>query len=230
MSLLSAVQPPSTLVPPLSRDFVGVPLAVVFASGEDIDAVRNVHRDSIELAAPLQVSDDDAYLVIPDDIGDEIVDILRDHDAELLHETLRDSLLVNGPLARDANGQLALHAEASITPQDALLDQTPYAHEIAVGGGEDPLQIANRMDHCQCTMLSALLDDQGLESMLRKDTYIGISWRVSADISSGLIVDPTYAFSRRLSDGRVGVEFALFVEEEDLIALLRPVVFRPSSK
>jgi len=78
-------------------------------------------------------------------------------------------------------------------------------------------------------MLSALLDAEGLEAMLRREKYIGTSWRVSSESSSDLMVDPTYAYSRHLSDGRVGIELALFVEEEDLIALLRPAVFRAIS-
>ena len=229
MPTLHAVESTPTPIPPLSRDFVGVPLAVIFATGEEINAVRSGKRQSLYIESPYQVSDDDAYLVLPDDIGDEVVDILRDADEELLDETLRDGLLVTGALGRSVDGRMSLEVEAAVTPRDALLDHTPYAQEIVVETLQNALQIANRMTHCQCTMLSALLDAEGLEAMLRREKYIGTSWRVSSESSSDLMVDPTYAYSRHLSDGRVGIELALFVEEEDLIALLRPAVFRAIS-
>ena len=39
-------------------------------------------------------------------------------------------------------------------------------------------------------------------------------------------VDPTYAWSRRLSDGRIGIEAALFCEYEEHVVVLRPAAIR----
>ena len=220
------VAPNDSSIPPVSRDFVGVPLAILFATGEEITAAKNEDRDHlITTSAPL-VSDDDAYLVLPDDIGDEIVDILADGDLELLNETFRDSLIVSGGLNREG-GEVSLLIDCAVSPHDAFRENMPYAQEIKVGGDSDPVQFANRMDHCQCTMLSAFIDDEGLDSMLRAESYVGVSWRTGGGVSKDLVVSPTYAYSRRLSSGGVGVEFALFVEEDDLIALMRPARFTP---
>jgi len=213
--------PPDSSIPPVSRDFVGVPLAVLFASGEEINAAKNEDREHLVTTSAPLVSDDDAYLVVPDDIGDEIVDILADGDLELLNETFRDSLLVSGGLTREA-GVVRLLIDGALSPQDAFREAMPYAQQVSVGGDSDPVQFANRMNHCQCTMLSAFLDDEGLDAMLRAESYVGMSWRMGSGIS------PTYAYSRRLPDGAIGVEFALFVEEDDLIALMRPARFTPS--
>ena len=59
----------------MSRALAGVPLTVVFAEGEAIDAAHTSGGGSIRLEPPYHVADDDAYLVLPDDIGMEIVDI-----------------------------------------------------------------------------------------------------------------------------------------------------------
>ena len=74
------------------QDYVGVPLSIVFADGDAIHAAARGASRSIRLTPPFHVSDEDAYLVLPEDIGGEIVDILRDGDAELLAEAMRDAM------------------------------------------------------------------------------------------------------------------------------------------
>ncbi len=204
--------------------FVGTPLSVVFAEGEALEPIRAAGTGVLRLEPPYHLSDDDAYLVLPEDIGVEIVDILRDGDAELLGEAMRDGLLVVGSVVRRGRGEVELHVEEAVTPADALSAGMPYAAEIVIGDGGDPVRRANELDHVQCTMLSALLDDAGLERMLRKEQTIGASWRVPAHAADRLAgVEPTYAWSRRRAAGRVGVELALFSEEEELVVVLRPV-------
>ena len=103
-----------------------------------------------------------------------------------------------------------------------------FAATVAVGGGGDPLPAINRLAHLQVTVLSSLVDDEALEKMLRRREFAGASWRVPADLRERLgSVSPTYAWSKRQTDGSVGVEFALFVEDEELIAILRPVRLTP---
>lgn len=208
---------------PAFAPFAAVPLTVVLAEGDAIAEVRETGEGIIPLEPPFHVSDDDVYLVLPDDIGVEIIDILRDGDDELLHDALTEGLLVIGAMVRKGRGVVELHVEHAMTPADALAGGMPYAARIAVGGDEDPVRHANELPHVQCTMLSALLDDEGLEQMLRRDAFLGTSWRVPAEAKDRLVgVEPTYAWSRRLAPGRVGVELALFVEEEELVVVLRP--------
>ena len=111
----------------------------------------------------------------------------------------------------------------------AALEAAPYAATALVGGGEEPLSTINGLEHTQCTLISQLMDDEGLDRVLRRPEYVGISWRVPAHAADRLAgIDPTLVWSRHLDDGRVGVELALFQEYEELVALLHPVALRPS--
>lgn len=203
--------------------FAGVPLSVAFADGEAIAAVREGVTRALPLVPPFHVSDEDAYLVLPDDIGMEIVDILRDGDLELLGEAMRDGLLVIGEVARGTKGGVELRVAASIAPRDALARGLPYAEAVAMD--EDAVDAVNELDHVQVTVASSLIDDEGLQEMLEAREWAGTSWRVPAGAPAHLRgAEPTYAWSRRIAPNRVGIELALFVEYEEIVCLLRPAV------
>jgi hypothetical protein len=203
--------------------FVGAALVVVFAEADEIARVRAAGGGMLVLQAPYHVSEEDTYLVLPDDIGEEIVDILRDGDAELLGEAMRDALCVQGEVGKNPRGRgMVLDAERLCSPSELLGPRAPYAANVSVAGDE-ALRRLNQLPHVQCTTLSALADDDGLEQMLRaEDDFIGCSWRPPASAKRLQDLEPTYAWSRRIDDGRVGIELALFREDEELVAVLRP--------
>jgi hypothetical protein len=60
--------------------------------------------------------------------------------------------------------------------------------------------------------------------MLRKPEHLGASWRAAA--AGGVQADSTYAWSRRLGPGHVGIDLALFLEYEELVVVLRPAALR----
>lgn len=205
-------------------DVVGAALCVAFADGEAIAQLREAGAGVLELEPPVSLSDEDCYLVVPSDIGLELVDILRDADLELLREALRDSLVVSGEVHANGRGGLCIDADWVRSAADLLGAGLGFAAELPVAGTQDLLGTINRLDHVQCTMLSALFDDEGLDSVMREGEYLGTSWRLPASarrLQGG--VDPTFVWSRQGADGSVSVELALFVEEEELIALLRPL-------
>ena len=205
--------------------FVGVPLSVVFADGDDIEAARQ-GRASIPLAPPFHVSDEDAYLVLPEDIGAEIVDILRDGDADLLAEAMRDGLLVLGTIEREGR-RVALGVDACVRPDDALASALPYAETVPLLDAESALELLKELHHVQITMGSALVDEEGLGEMLSCANYIGASWTPGEDgPRRGATAEPTHVWSRQLPDGRIGIELALFAEYEELVALIRPAALR----
>jgi hypothetical protein len=209
---------------PLSspEEFIGIPLSVVFAEGEHITAARSGDVKEVPLVPPFHLAGDNGYLLVPDDIGMELVDIMRDGDLELMHEAMRDALLVQGSIERLGRGQVVLRATGVASPVDALRPGLPYAAVVTVGTGGDPLlQIAD-LEHLQCTMVSDLMDDEGLERVLRRPEYLGISWRVPPDRPAE--ADPTCIWSKHVARGRAGVELALFQEYEELVAVLRPVL------
>jgi hypothetical protein len=205
-------------------DVAGAALCVVFADGEAIAQLREVGGGVLTLEQPVSLSDEDCYLVVPSDIGLELVDILRDGDHELLQEALRDSLVVVGELHAEGRGGPRLDADWVCAPAKLLSGELGFAAEVDLRELDDALGSINRMGHLQCTMLSALLDDEGLEAVLREPDFVGTSWRLPQSarrLQGG--VDPTFVWSRRCPDGSVAVELALFSEEEELIALLRPL-------
>lgn len=203
--------------------FVGAALVVVFAQAEEIARVREQGSGLVALEAPYHVSEEDTYLLLPDDIGEEIVDILRDGDAELVREAMRDGLCVQGEVGKHPRGRgMVLEAEQVCTPAWLLAQNDRYMTTVAVTAA-DSLRTLNQLAHVQCTTLSALCDDEGLEQMLRAEgEMIGCSWRPPASARRLQDIDPTYVWSRRLDERRVGIELALFREDEELVAILRP--------
>ena len=212
---------------PRSQDTLeaaSAPMSVVFADAEAIEAVRQRGEGPIVLSPPFHVSEADAYLVLPDDIGIEIVDIMRDGDIELLHEAMRDGLIVQGTIEQKARGVVELFAEAAVTPADLLTPEGAYGAKVSIGAGTDPLETINQLEHLQCTVVSDLLDDDGLDRVLRSNEYVGIGWRAACDKEQLLGgVDPTFVWARKRGPGVVGIEAALFMEYEELVMLIRPV-------
>jgi hypothetical protein len=208
--------------------FSGVPLSVVFADGDSIKAVLRGDAETIPLSPPFHVSDEDAYLVLPEDIGGEIVDILRDGDGDLLAEALRDGLLVIGSIEREGRA-VELVIESFVVPQKALAEGLPYAETVTLTDLESALDELNALDHVQITVCSALVDEEGLSEMLSQADYVGASWQAPATLAKhGAAVEPTFVWSRRQRDGRVGIELALFSEYEELVVLLRPALLAPA--
>ncbi|WP_053234555.1 hypothetical protein [Sandaracinus amylolyticus] len=216
----------STREPTLAELIRGVPLSVVFADGELIAAVRERGEGMLPLDPPFHVSDEDAYLVLPIDIGLELVDMFRDGDVDLLEEAMRDGLVAIGTIEKQGRGKLALAVEQCAQPSELMKD-LPFAETVGIGRNVDPLEVLNELEHVQCTVASGFVDEEGLESMLSEREFAGLSWRVPEGDKQRAHVDPTYVWSKRLPDGRIAIECALFSEYEELVAVLRPVALAP---
>lgn len=204
----------------------GVPMSVVFADGEAIEAVREGRASALELVPPFHVSDDDVYLVLPDDVGLELVDMFRDGDLDLLEESMRDGLVVLGSVEHETRGKVMLEVERAQRASDVLA-ALPYTETIGYGRGVDPTPFLNDMPHVRVTMASGLVDDDGLEAILAASERAGVSWSVPEKQKKIGHVDPTFAWSRRGVGGAVGIEMALFQEYEELVAVLRPALLAP---
>ena len=208
----------------ISNPFLGIALSVAFAEGEAIEGVKKGATD-LALMPPFHVSDGDAYFVLPDDIGIEIVDIMRDGDIDLLHEAMRDGLFVFGSVERDHENDVVIAVKEWQAPEELLRKTSDYAATVHGSNVDEIVTTLNGLDHTQITVCSHLVDDNGLESMLGVEEFLGESWTsAQGKKSKDTGIDPTYAWSKRLPSGRVGIEFALFSEYEELVALLRPAV------
>ncbi len=227
MQLVNLTTPKPSQAPQPAQSFIGTALVVLFADGAQLEEVRRAGSGPIMLQPPFHVGEDDSYLVLPDDIGEEIVDILRDADAQLLHEALREAVLVVGQVGKNPAGRgMALDASMVCSIQAALAASPSYAAELQIRAGSDVLRALNTLPHLQCTTLSALADDAGLEAMLSEPEYIGTSWRAPQSVKALQDIEPTQVWSRRQADGSVGIELALFQEDDELIAVLRPARLR----
>jgi hypothetical protein len=211
----------------LAKDLAGAPLTLVLAEPDAIARAASMGEGaSIPLLPPFHVSDDDCYLVLPEDIGSEIIEMFADGDIDLLAEAMRDGLIVVGVVEKEGRGKVALHVDACASPE-TLLARMPFAHRTEIGRGRDPITELNDMDEAKVTVASELIDEAGLEKMLRacagKGEHAGVSWRAPKDRKDLTGVDPTYAWSKRL-DGGIGIEAVLFSEYEEMVMLLRPAM------
>lgn len=210
----------------LAQRTVGAALGVLFADKDELAHLRAGGAGVLPLSAGYSICAEDVYLVLPDDIGDEIVDIMRDGDGELLEEAMAEGLVAVGQIRWGVHGEATLHAQAVAPVATLLATLLPYASSISPWSEPDPLQHINSLPHLQCTMLSALLDAQGLATVIAQEQHLGTSWRAASTAPELPEVDSTYVWSRRTAPGEVGIELALFSEEDDLIALLRPLKLR----
>ncbi len=175
---------------------------------------------------PFHVSDDDAYLVLPEDIGIELREMFAEGDVDLLADAMREGIFVVGTLERgQGRGKMMLAVDqAEIV--ESLLAKMPYADTVEVGRGKDPLAVLNDLPQCKNTVASSFVDLAGFQKIARASEQASPSWRPPADRKDMAGVDPTYAWSRRLADGRIGVEAALFCEYEEHVVVLRPAAIR----
>ena len=105
----------------------GAAMVVVFASGDDLRSLQSAGAGRLPIAPAYSISGEDTYLVLPEDIGDEIVDILRDGDGELLGEAMTEGLLVVGRIQHQRSCGPVLVAQSCMTPAAALTAPMPYA-------------------------------------------------------------------------------------------------------
>ena len=229
-------QPRSTMKPDaidsLARELAGAPLTIVHAEAEHIArAASGEPGASIPLLPPFHVSEGDASLVRPEDIASELGAMFADGDTDLLAEAMRDGLVVIGVVEKEGRGKVSLHIDACCVPEK-LLARMPYAHTVRVGRGANPVAEINALDEAQVTVASEMLDDVGLEKILRgaaskSGEFAGASWQPPKNRKDLAGVDPTYAWSKRLGDG-VGIEAVLFSEYEEMVMLLRTARLVPA--
>lgn len=225
-SSIDAGSQPAAISGESAAMFIGTSLVLLFAQSEDIERVRSEGSGFLPLMPPYHMGEEDSYLVLPADIGEEIVDILRDGDLDLLHEALRDGLLVQGEIDKNPRGPgMLLDAVLACSPLQVLQPSSAHAAQVSIDATRDCLRALNTLPHVQCTTLSALADDDGLEAMLRaEEHYLGVTWRPPSGKHGLADIEPTYAWSRRISETRVGIELALFQEDDELVAVLRPAL------
>ena len=213
----------------------GLPLSVAFADAEELASLREALEGGEELAEvrvnpPFHVSSEDAYLVLPEDIALELREMFQDGDCDLLSDAMNEGLVVIGTLEKAGRGQMKLAIDKAAIPA-ALLRTMPYADSIEVGRGQDPIETLNALPQAKVTLQSELMDHGGLQRLvtgllIKPDVTerAGVSWKAPRDRKDLTGVDPTFAWSKKQADGKVGIEAALFCEYEEMVVVLRPAL------
>lgn len=223
---MRAVSPPASTTAPF--EVIGVPLSVVFADGDAIEAARN-GKKAIALEPPFHVSDADSYMIVPVDLGLELLEIFRDGDTDLVHELARDSLLATGTVEKEGKGRMTLAVERAESLAAILAKSSKHASTVRGSSVKAIVESTNLLPVAAVTVCSSLLDEDGLASMLQAREYVGESWSSEDGVDAEKLgIEPTYAWSRRMPDGQVGIELALFSEYDELVAVVRPVAFAPA--
>ncbi|MDW8361030.1 MAG: hypothetical protein RMK74_01405 [Myxococcales bacterium] len=205
-------------------DLAGRPLALAYADTEAL--ARLEPGGELPLDPPFHVSDDDAYLVLPSDVGLEIRDILLDGDLELLDESLREARIACGEVRRAGRGAVRLHA-ARLAPAGEALAAMRHACRVDPAACADPVEALNALPVFTVSLAGRFVDAPGLQAMLRSPCHVGVSWRPCPEAPPPeCAAEPTLVWSRRLGPDRVGVELVMFSEYEELVALPRPVELR----
>src|SRR5262245_37298942 len=100
---------------PSRHPLTEAPLALVIADGDALLALRRGAPGPLPLVPPLHLSDHDLYLVVPDDVGLDLADTMRQGDRGGLRAALADSLVVRGEVGR-ANGRGVLEVAEHWSP------------------------------------------------------------------------------------------------------------------
>jgi hypothetical protein len=213
----------------------GLPLCVAFADGETLASMREAleggeELTAIELHPPFHMSENDAYLVLPEDIALELREMFQDGDCDLLNDAMNEGLVVIGTLEKAGRNKMKLAIDKAAIPA-ALMRTMPYADSIEVGRGQDPIETLNALPQARVTLQSELMDHGGLQRLVtgllvkpEATERAGISWKAPRDRKDLTGVDPTFAWSKKHGDGKVGIEAALFCEYEELVVVLRPAM------
>jgi hypothetical protein len=215
--------------------FIGKALSVVAADGAALEAIRKGRKGELGLTPPIHVSDSDLYLVLPEDLAVDFVEILRDGDEELLAEAMHEGVLARGIVSRPGSKDVVLAVDRATTPAEVLATTDHYFAEMAFDFGDrhdvsSAVKSINASRHLQCTMASGLFNAEGLAAVLGSTaTYIGASWQHPQHSRSANVADATYVWSRTLEKGGRGIELAVFSEYDELIAFVRPMRLRDSA-
>ncbi|MCS6856244.1 MAG: hypothetical protein N2515_02525 [Deltaproteobacteria bacterium] len=208
----------------------GVPLVLLQAEKEELARLRrSIEKGQppsyLPVLPPYHLSDEDAYILLPEDLAVDFRSIFEDGDLDLLKEAMEESVVALGTLERVKRGEMRFVIEEAAKTQEALR-QMRYAKVVELDDVSMAVQTLNELPLFHNTVASAFVDEEGLADMLQSSEYLGTSWRPPPERPELAGVDPTFAWTKRLKDGSIGIEAALFCEYEEMALLLRPAILQ----
>lgn len=198
--------------------FGETPLVVTFAARDDLSALAADQR--LALAATPEISQDDAYLVMPNRAREHLVTAFAKGQTGRLAEWFSEAWVVRA----DVDGGRSPRLWIGAAWRASALLAGRSGRVVSMGGLGDPMRVINRLPFIESLARGGLLDTRGAEAILSRGSYVGVSRMGIAELGLGAdTVEPTFIWTER--EGReTRVRVALAAAEDDApLALLSPL-------
>lgn len=198
--------------------FAEMPLVVTFAARDGLADVAAGQR--LPLAATPEISQDDAYLVMPNRARDHLVNAFARGQLGRLAEWFSEAWVVRADVDGGRAPRLWVGAAWRAS---ALLAGRP-GRVVSMSALGDPMRVINRLPFIASLARGGLLDARGAEAILSRGSYVGVSRMGMPELGLGAdTVEPTFVWTERLGrETRVRVALAA-AEDDAPIALLSPL-------
>ncbi|MBK6535203.1 MAG: hypothetical protein IPF99_38465 [Deltaproteobacteria bacterium] len=198
--------------------FGETPLVVTFAARDDLSELASGQR--LALASTPEISQDDAYLVMPQRAREHLVAAFARGQSGRVAQWFSEAWVVRADV--DGGRSPKLWIGAAWRASSLLSGRA--GRVVSMGGLGDPMRVINRLPFIESLARGGLLDAQGAEAILSRGSYVGVSRMGMPELGLGAdTVEPTFVWTER--DGHeTRVRVALAAAEDDTpIALLSPL-------
>ena len=198
--------------------FGETPLVVTFAARDDLGELAA--GDRLPLAATPEISQDDAYLVMPNRAREHLATAFARGQSGRLAQWFSEAWVVRA----DVDGGRAPRLWIGAAWRASALLAGRAGRVVSMGGLGDPIRVINRLPFIESLARGGLLDARGAEAILSRGSYVGVSRIGMPELGLGPdTVEPTFIWTER--DGQATrVRVALAGAEDDApIALLSPL-------
>ena len=203
---------------PEAYPFGETPLVVCFAARDDLGELASGQR--LPLAATPEISQDDAYLVMPMRAREHLLTAFARGQSGRVAQWFSEAWVVRA----DAEGGRSPRLWIGAAWRASLLLAGRAGRVVSMGGLGDPMRVINRLPFIESLARGGLLDARGTEAILSRGSYVGVSRMGMPELGLGAdTVEPTFVWTER--DGHeTRVRVALAAAEDDApIALLSPL-------
>lgn len=193
-------------------------LVVTFAAGDEVGELGAGQR--LPLSSTPEISQDDAYLVMPHRAREHLVAAFARGQAGRVAQWFSEAWVVRADV--DGGRSPRLWIGAAWRASSRLAGRP--ARVVSMGGLGDPVRVVNRLPFVEALARGGLLDARGTEAILSRASYVGVSRIGMPELGlGGDTVEPTFIWTER-EGHETRVRVALAAAEDDApIALLSPL-------
>lgn len=198
--------------------FAETPLVVTFAASDDLGSLAAGQR--VQLAATPEISQDDAYLVMPQRARDQLVSAFARGESGRVAQWFSEAWVARADV--DGGRSPRLWIGAAWRASSRVAGRTGRVVSMSALG--DPMRVINRLPFIESLARGGLLDARGTATILSRGNYVGVSRMGIPELGLGAdTVEPTFVWTER--DGAATrVRVAIAAAEDDApVALLAPL-------